>query len=58
MHAIRVVGQSAVSCLRIWARHQPGVAEGFAMFAQTLLDGGFHGRHPRMAVANPFTILT
>ncbi len=36
----------------------PPVAEGFAMFAQTLLDGGFsQAQIRRMAVENPHALL-
>jgi len=37
----------------------PGVAEGFAMFAQKLLDGGFSKAEiQRMAVANPLALIS
>ena len=60
MHAIRVVGpERCILSTDLGQTINPGVAEGFAMFAQTLLDGGFHADDiRRMAVANPFTILT
>jgi hypothetical protein len=55
MHSIRIVG--AGRCListDLGQTINPPVAEGFAMFAQTLLDAGFSGEQiQRMAVLNP-----
>jgi hypothetical protein len=55
MHSIRIVG--AERCLMSTDLGQtinPPVAEGFAMFAQTLLDAGFSSEQVRrMAVLNP-----
>jgi hypothetical protein len=55
LHSIRLVG--AERCLLSTDLGQtinPPVAEGFAMFAQTLLDAGFNGvQIRRMAVTNP-----
>jgi hypothetical protein len=59
MHSIRVVG--AERCListDLGQTINPPVAEGFAMFAQTLLDAGFTSEQIRhMAVTNPSSLV-
>jgi hypothetical protein len=55
MHSIRAVGaERCVLSTDLGQTINPPVAEGFAMFAQTLLDGGFTSDEiRRMAVTNP-----
>ena len=55
MHSIRVVGpERCVLSTDLGQTINPPVAEGFAMFAQKLLDGGFQREQiRRMAVTNP-----
>ena len=56
---VRVVGPSRiVLSTDLGQTINPGVAEGFAMFAQTLLDAGFNVEEiRRMAVSNPTSLL-
>ena len=59
-HAIRMVGpERCILSTDLGQTINPAVAEGFAMFAQTLLDSGFPSDHiRRMAVANPSTLVS
>jgi hypothetical protein len=59
LHSIRAVGpERCVLSTDLGQTVNPPVAEGFAMFAQTLLDAGFHTEQiRRMAVANPAELL-
>ena len=60
MDAIRAVGpERCILSTDLGQTINPAVSEGFAMFAQTLLDGGFQADDiRRMAVTNPATMLT
>jgi hypothetical protein len=57
--AIRLVGpERCVISTDLGQTINPPVAEGFAMFAQQLLDGGFTaGQIRRMAVINPYSLV-
>ncbi len=59
LHSIRRVGpERCVISTDLGQTINPPVAEGFAMFAQTLLDGGFHAEQiRRMAVTNPAELI-
>ncbi len=59
LNSIRIVGpERCVLSTDLGQTINPPVAEGFAMFAQTLLDGGFSTEQiRRMAVTNPGTLI-
>lgn len=59
LHSIRKVGpERCVLSTDLGQTINPPVAEGFAMFAQTLLDAGFSGQQiRRMAVTNPSALI-
>jgi hypothetical protein len=59
MESIRAVGpQRCILSTDLGQTINPPVAEGFAMFAQTLLDGGFDADQiRRMAVTNPASMV-
>lgn len=59
LNSIRIVGpERCVLSTDLGQTINPPVAEGFAMFAQTLLDGGFSTQEiRRMAVTNPGTLI-
>lgn len=59
LHSIRVVGpERCIISTDLGQTINPPVGEGFAMFAQTLLDGGFNPEEIRqMAVTNPSALL-
>jgi len=59
MESIRAVGpERCILSTDLGQTINPPVAEGFAMFAQTLLDAGFRADEiRRMAVTNPSSIV-